>query len=147
MKENHDEDEKVTRRLESNPSYRELQLKYSKLQQQYQKVLKANQNEKEKNQTFRDTIDKLKNEFVKSEASHALAVVNATSNITKLTDDGEIVIVPTQELKELKSQITELREGLKSTKEDLEKSKRIREKLMQSKQNAVNEVKIIMKHI
>ena len=101
-----------------------------------QNVLKSKDT---KMRQYRDVIVKLKEEFIKSEEENAMAVVTATSTAMNKKSGsnhgggGEMIMVNADELRELKGQVSDLREGLNQAKTDLDKARRIRDKIIQSK--------------
>lgn len=109
-------------------------------QQQIKKLQKLLKSKDTKITSLSNMLAKLKEEFVKSEEEHAIAVVAASTNATRKIDDGDMVLVPSDELRELKNQLSLFRDGLREAKDDADKLRKTREKLIQSKHAALEEV-------
>lgn len=100
-----------------------------KLEKKVNDLQKLVKTKEEKLKSYRDIIIKLKEEFVKTEEENAVAAVVGMR--TGVTISGNTVTMATDELRELKSQISALRDGLRQAKDDLEKTRQGREKLVQ----------------
>jgi chromosome segregation ATPase len=112
-------------------------------EKKYASLQKAIQSKDEKIKSYRDMIVRLKDEFVKSEEEKAVAMLQyASAAGSGGPSGGAAGGISNEEAKELKNQILALRDGLRQAKEDVEKGKRAREKLNQSRQAAEEEVNI-----
>lgn len=110
---------------------------------QEEKIVKLQRTVKAKDEKikgYREIIIRLKEEFIKSEEERAMSSVNnaASSKAADAASGGPTISA--DEMRELRSQITALREGLKHAKEDLEKARKTREKLSQARQASQEEV-------
>jgi hypothetical protein len=89
----------------------------------------------EKIKGYREIIVRLKEEFIKSEQDKA-----ATEMKNRNKHDGHASITP-EELRDLKGKVSEMYEGLRQAKEDLDKARRGREKISHERNVALEDVK------
>jgi hypothetical protein len=102
--------------------------KFDKKISDLQKLLKGKD---EKIKSYRDIIIKLKEEFVKSEEDQAVAAVSGPRPTASAAVSGNNIVISSDELRELRSQISMLRDGLRQAKDDLEKARTGRDKLVE----------------
>ncbi len=100
------------------------------------KLQRALKTKDEKLKGYREIIVKLKEEFIKSEEEKAIATITMKG---PKGDNASSSTVGAEEMKELRHQITALRDGLKQAKDDLDKARKTREKLIQARQAAQEE--------
>lgn len=88
----------------------------------------------------RDVTTKLKAEIVRMEQQHAVALLKVSSTVSKKSD-----YVPSSgdDLNDLKRQVITLRDTLRETKDDLERSRKAREKLIQLKHSALEDARAL----
>jgi hypothetical protein len=112
-----------------------------------QKTVKA-KNEKIKG--YRDIIVRLKEEFIKLEEDKAVSAIvqkdkAVKSKMNERDSEGggkrEEGTMGEQAMKDLRTQVSALRDGLRMAKEDLEKARQTREKLNSARQAAQEEVR------
>jgi hypothetical protein len=112
-----------------------------------QKTVKA-KNEKIKG--YRDIIVRLKEEFIKLEEDKAVSAIvqkdkAVKSKMNERDSEGggkrEDDTMGEQAMKDLRTQVSALRDGLRMAKEDLEKARQTREKLNSARQAAQEEVR------
>jgi len=102
--------------------------------QKLQNLLKVKD---EKLKSYREIIVRLKDEFIKVEEERA---IEATSNSkSKDLNSNANQAIGAEDIRELRSQIAALRDGLKKAKEELESARKNREKLSQARQAAQEE--------
>jgi len=100
------------------------------------KLQRALKTKDEKLKGYREIIVKLKEEFIKSEEEKAIATITLKG---AKADNTSSTTVGAEEMKELRHQISALRDGLKQAKDDLDKARKTREKLIQARQAAQEE--------
>lgn len=81
---------------------------------------------------YRDIIVRLKEEFIKSEEEKALVVLSSKRKERGIYQND--VTMTTDEMKQLKGQVSALKAGLQQAKDDLEKARVVREKAAKAKQ-------------
>jgi hypothetical protein len=109
-------------------------------EKKYASLQKAIQAKDEKIKSYREMIIRLKDEFVKSEEEKAIAMLQYASGGGAAAAHGPGNGISAEEARELKNQILLLRDGLRLAKEDVEKNKKARERLNQSRVAAEEEV-------
>ena len=100
------------------------------------KLRRALKTKDEKLKGYREIIVKLKEEFIKSEEEKAISMITMKG---PKVDNPNSSTVGAEEMKELRHQISALRDGLKQAKDDLDKARKTREKLIQARQAAQEE--------
>lgn len=106
----------------------------SKQLQKLQNVVKVKD---EKLKSYREIIVRLKDEFIKVEEERAVEAV--TNSKSKDMNSNNNQSIGAEDMRELRSQIAALRDGLKKAKEELESARKNREKLSQARQAAQEE--------
>eukprot|EP01042_Synura_sphagnicola_P002158 gene2158-2578_t len=106
----------------------------STLVRQLQAALKAKES---KIVGYRQILIRLKEEFIKSEQDHAVAVAAEKSRSSGRAKEQPLAGV--EELSDLRSQVEALRAGLRQAKEDLESARKGREKLAAARQAAIED--------
>jgi len=90
----------------------------------------------------RDIIAKLKGEIVRMEQQHAAALLKASSSPSSSSAQRKPEHTSAgDDVNDLKRQVISLRDSLRETKDDLERSRKAREKLIQLKHSAVEEAR------
>lgn len=107
----------------------------------YQKLQRLVKAREEQLRKHRDVIAKLKADIARMEQQQATALLKASSTASR----GKAELPSTEksgdEVNDLKRQVISLRDNLRETKEDLERSRKAREKLIQLKHTAVEEAR------
>ena len=106
----------------------------SKQLQKLQNLIKVKD---EKLKSYREIIVRLKDEFIKVEEERAIEAV--TNSKSKEANSNNNQSIGAEDMRELRSQIAALRDGLKKAKEELESARKNREKLSQARQAAQEE--------
>lgn len=92
----------------------------------------------EKVRGYREIIIKLKDEFIKSEEERAAVQLRQQMDRGESSGGGAMTA---DELRDLKDKVKDLHDGLRQAKDDLSRAKKVREKLTQERDAAVEELK------